>query len=547
MIEHMISRHALGETGATLMAVEQALAAAKLPHKGPPIMIAIQFYSGDQEEGLRLAVLLADMEPEFRNDVALVFARRFDVPGPGENPDLMDAAIYCAQKFPVMHIRSKREQVGHPDGCYGLWAGTCEELAKIVNQEGCLYRAVFFVEPDGVPLRWDWIDALKAAHAETLTLGKRITGCRVDAGPCNALHPNGSLLMELSCFEDHPSLHTCPPGKAWDQWHAHVLLSEMGPSHVIANIYGAEDVSLSVFKTKGLRHCWLSSIKDDSAWKCAETLLRPGPGSEPESVTSTIHHARDCGCSGCERESAPPADLGVSVDIVCKTYPPDYCWLPYLFRSVGMRVTGYRDFLLVLEEDYPVPEMIDGVGLPARTRIVRIPHYEPGEQSGKGAVISRLGIWRQSDGDCFVFVDSDCVFTRNVDLRSDPTVNAAKPVVLWRTWEESGRGVIWRPKAAALLGYNPERETMCRYPFQFPRAVLQKFWEAVGGEERMWGIDLTDWNALGNFAIDKTPDAITPGAWSNAGAACVRQFWSRANVMSPEVQAEMRALGVAKP
>ena len=133
MIEHMISRHALGETGATLLAVEQALAAAKLPHKGPPIMIAIQFYSGDQEEGLRLAVLLADMEPEFRNDVALVFARRFDVPGPGENPDLMDAAIYCAQKFPVMHVRSKREQVGHPDGCYGLWAGTCEELVRIVS------------------------------------------------------------------------------------------------------------------------------------------------------------------------------------------------------------------------------------------------------------------------------------------------------------------------------------------------------------------------------------------------------------------------------
>ena len=523
MIEHMISRHVLGATGATLLAVEQAVAAAKQPHRGPPIMVAIQFYPGDQYEALRLAILLADIEPEFRDDIALVFARRFDVDGPGENQDLFEAAVYCARKFPVVHVRSKREQTGHPDGCYGLWAGTCEEVWKMIIQDGASYRSCFFVEPDAVPLRWDWIDTLKAAHAETMALGKRITGCRIDAGPCNALHVQGSFLMEMSCWADHPSLHVCPPGKAWDQWHSQVLLSEIGPSTTIASIYGAEDMSLSVFKTKGLRQCWLSSVKDESAWECANTLLLPEPVPEPP--------------------PAPRVEVfsdTVVTDIICKTYPTDYPWLPYLFRSMA-RVRGYRNFVLVLEQDYPVPP-----GMPNGTVIVRTPNYEPGQQSGIGAVISRLGIWRNLDAECFVFVDSDCVWTRDVDIQTEPTINVKRPVVLARTWEEAGRGIIWRPKAAALLGYTPKCETMCRYPFQFPRAVMETFWEFAGGEERMWKVDLTDWNALGNFAIDKMPDAVTPVAWSNAGAACVRQFWSRAAVTSAEVQAEMKALGLGE-
>ena len=45
-----------------------------------------------------------------------------------------------------------------------------------------------------------------------------------------------------------------------------------------------------------------------------------------------------------------------SADILVKTYPLDYEWLVYLFRSLEVHhVTGYRNVILLLEEQYPTP------------------------------------------------------------------------------------------------------------------------------------------------------------------------------------------------
>ena len=73
---------------------------------------------------------------------------------------------------------------------------------------------------------------------------------------------------------------------------------------------------------------------------------------------------------------------------------------------------------------------------------------------------------------------------------------------------------------------------------------MEAFWAFVGGAERMWATDFTDWNAIGNFALDKMPEAVTAVAWSNHGAASIRQFWSHHRADHPEVQRELRALGL---
>ena len=48
----------------------------------------------------------------------------------------------------------------------------------------------------------------------------------------------------------------------------------------------------------------------------------------------------------------------ITTDIVVKTYPADYDWTPYLFRSIDKFVTGYRRIVLIIEEQFPDPDDI---------------------------------------------------------------------------------------------------------------------------------------------------------------------------------------------
>ena len=79
MSKHMIENSPLGATAEAHLAIEDAVRALKSPHHNLPLAIALQFYPGDQAEALRLARFLADLEPEYRDDVLLIFAERFDV------------------------------------------------------------------------------------------------------------------------------------------------------------------------------------------------------------------------------------------------------------------------------------------------------------------------------------------------------------------------------------------------------------------------------------------------------------------------------------
>jgi hypothetical protein len=225
----------------------------------------------------------------------------------------------------------------------------------------------------------------------------------------------------------------------------------------------------------------------------------------------------------------------LTADVFVKTYPPDYDWLPTLWRSFA-RVTGYRDILVCVEEQYPAPE-----GLPERARVVRCRRCEG---LGLNPALERLRAHQYSDAERFVFIDSDCVWSRPVDLQTEPTINLARPVVLWRRWEEAAGAAYLRRSATATLGYQPPVETMVRYPFTYPRDVLAACWDALGGYERLDTVESTDWDAIGCWAIDHMPDAVTPVHWHDAGPACVHQFWSGHRPTHPVVQAELGRLGL---
>lgn len=238
----------------------------------PPagLVIALQYWAGDEAKALRLSRLLADLEPRRREDVVLCFFRRFDLP---EDAALWDTRLHCGFKFGTMTARALREAVGHPDGCNAMWASGMEQFAEHWRAGELHAHSVFFMEADGVPLRADWLDKLLAEHERALEDGKRVTGALTNRG---ARHINGSLIAHLSLWHDRPSLHETPRGQAWDMFHAQVLTSEARPTPWMKNVYAAGRWSDESLVGMAKETAWLASSKDDSALAWAERTLVAG-------------------------------------------------------------------------------------------------------------------------------------------------------------------------------------------------------------------------------------------------------------------------------
>jgi hypothetical protein len=284
---HLIDSHPLGSTIAAHLVAEWYLRQSTQAHHPMPLVVAIQFWDGDKGHALKLARFLADIEPVFRGDTIIALAARYDCELDAE---IQDAYDHVSRKFPVTFLRSNRQATGHPDGCFGLWAGTAE-LMYSRWLSGWPVSNVFFVEAEGVPARYDWIDCLKRAHTANLLTGKRITGARMD-GALYEPHVNGSTLMHMSAWGDHPSWRSCPKGQAWDCFHGQSMLGELGAVPSILNLYGAQDMSLAVYKTIGSNYAWIASVKDGSAWDCAQSLMGEGWKKMAKSVGKKMKGAK---------------------------------------------------------------------------------------------------------------------------------------------------------------------------------------------------------------------------------------------------------------
>ena len=259
--------------------------------------------------------------------------------------------------------------------------------------------------------------------------------------------------------------------------------------------------------------------------------------------------------------------MKLTTDILLVTFPDDYQWLPFLFRSIAHHVTGFDRLVVVVEEgDEPPLALLQNSGVRA-WEIERCRRYRGTSYPGyTGQAIEKLRAWHYTDAERVMFIDSDCVFTRPLDLQTDPHINLAKPIVWWRPWEEAGPAQCWRETTNTLLGYETDSETMCRHPFVFPGWMLHRLWEEIGGEERLRHFTrLSDFNLMGNFAnwLNDHVDCVTMSRWpsppdaaTNADharlgeainvevpGACVRQFWSRSGVTAA-VEQEMGKLGL---
>jgi hypothetical protein len=234
-----------------------------VPYRERGLVIALQFWEGDQERAMRLARLIVDIEPEFRKDVTLALI------GAGTIDGARGVALDCNLKMRTFALRG-RDGIGHPDGANALWLSTMELLCEMWRTGDLERQDVFTIEADGCPLHRDWINRIKAEHAETNARGLRVTGAlMLRPQP----HINGSLVMSIPWFFNHPSLGVTPPGEAWDIYHRDEIMEAARPSQEIRNIYGATEWKATQLDPLAKQAAWLSSTKDNSAIRWAEATL----------------------------------------------------------------------------------------------------------------------------------------------------------------------------------------------------------------------------------------------------------------------------------
>ena len=232
--------------------------------------LVLQFWRKDKHRAWELARLLADIEPEFRDDVGFFFARQTNVTPASQDPEFWDTMVYVGKKFPVTEIETfVDESKPYPGVCFDPWASAAQKVSDLYFTGKMPYGRVFFFEADGCPIGSDWIDRLKKAHAETLLAGKRVTGPLMRFGGVDRLHSpgghvNGTLIMECSFWEDHPSLRRCTPTDAWDVLHGPTFRSELGTAqpNIIRNEHGGLGLSESLYWVLGKESCWITSCKD---------------------------------------------------------------------------------------------------------------------------------------------------------------------------------------------------------------------------------------------------------------------------------------------
>lgn len=235
------------------------------------MIAAIQYWAEDEAQALTLARLLADIEPSKREDFMLVLARRGDCPISEEAGRTRD---YCTEKFQTMLLRSPREEVGYPDGCFGLWAGTLERLSTLWLDGNIPWewgRTVFFCEADGAPICSDWIDRMRVAHALTRSIGLQVTGAVMEE---HGAHVNGNLILDLRIKGEHPSLMECPTRVAWDLHHADLLVGLTRASVIIRNEHGTRNWTADTLAPIGRASAWVANVKDDSVLRYARWALK---------------------------------------------------------------------------------------------------------------------------------------------------------------------------------------------------------------------------------------------------------------------------------
>jgi hypothetical protein len=227
-------------------------------------LVALQYWSGDKNQAMKVARLLSLMNEEPLEDVDLMFSVRSGAEPPGLLT--MDLA---KTKFNEVHVvLGKRRETGWPGGCNALWHETMMEVYRKVRDNVQRWKAVLTLEPDVVVLDRDWakklFEAWEVAHAR----GKPILGHIIKDHPCP--HTNGNAIFPTDLMQRVPDAYGTPSAEAWDTYWSKQFLPMTEDCPMMISKWNCESIDREELykpREEGIKPVFFHGVKDNSAIK----------------------------------------------------------------------------------------------------------------------------------------------------------------------------------------------------------------------------------------------------------------------------------------
>ena len=236
-------------------------------------------------------------------------------------------------------------------------------------------------------------------------------------------------------------------------------------------------------------------------------------------------------------------------DILILSWAPDAQWLSYCLKSIQRFARGFGGVTVV----YPGQD--DAILRPVceQHHALPYPYDEPAPPLGHLAQeIAKC----KADLYCpaashVLHLDSDSIFIR--DTSPEDYMQAGRPVLVHRRWEDVSDAICWRQPTARALGWDPPYETMARMPLMYDARVYSMMREHVRGVTGAASFEayvlnckptfpygFCEFNAIGNFMLERAPGLCTPvlvasRPWDGLPDH-VRQLWSHDGLL-PEMRA----------
>lgn len=230
-------------------------------------VVCLQFYEADKPQAMRLARLIADIEPTRRDDVEIIFVARFDCDHDRETID------YVARRFPVHWFTTHTRWTGWPSGPNSVAKDTLEWLAA--NRKDAV--GALLIEPDCVPTSLSWITDLISVWDSMYTASRGLiwlAGAWRDSGGGHG-HINGNMicrpdlasLIDLGVIDQH---------MAWDCQIVPQILKHWAKNDAIRNCFesrNATEKDLFWAPIGSEAPLLVHGFKDDSAYNLARQHL----------------------------------------------------------------------------------------------------------------------------------------------------------------------------------------------------------------------------------------------------------------------------------
>lgn len=318
----------------------------------------------------------------------------------------------------------------------------------------------FWLEPDAIPLKEGWLDALAA---EYVRCGRKFMGDRVQVENI-PLHMSGVGVYPLPL---------------------HQFSGEAYRAHDIAwDMAGREQIVPQAYFTKLIEHAWkhprFTSIDE------LRTQIRPEAvlfhSSKDGSLIDLLRVSRGGKSLVDEPLVVSGSPAPVTCDIFIRTYPKDYEWLDYCLKSIEKFCTGFHKIMVVSPDIAPLNIQLGYKNwkMPIEWKVVQ----DETEDGYLAQQITKLyaDVHLDYQPDYILHVDSDVIFTRPTTPQDFFGI-ANLPVWYYTPYSEIQ--TPWQPITEKFMGRRIENEFMRRFPILIPRWLYPRVREFCNKQHGM--------------------------------------------------------------